>query len=337
MPDLIKLEPGKTKLYVGCEDDEVDGAPQEFTWLWIKQATGLRVKDRFKKHIEDGHFGNCRDAGGGKYYLAEGHRDICRFNNKRFGARKDIIISMDDYEDIICGREPKGGAVMVRGVEYTGKASVKNFDSNKFFALPRYTSAQCKAMTTERIEKDIKSKSVPWHNQDPTSYEYQRNYSTRYSGFYDLLRKEMVLVAKRGASQQQIDDAIDLPPSILALITRKLSPSQAEYYEARMFEYIETNSKALSNPSIRYKVHQTILEEINIEHLRDLQRLHGDNVSASIEKSLNDALSRHKGLLPLNVLSDAPPEQGLNDHAPPTASKDDGDQSSGDLNSAGMS
>jgi hypothetical protein len=337
VPDLIKLEPGRTKLYLGCEDDEVDGSPQEFTWQWIKQATKLRVKDRFKKHVEDGHFGEAREAGGGKYYLAEGHRDICRFNNKRFGARKDTIISMDDYEDIICGRKPKGGAVMVRGVEYRGKATLKNFDSDEFFILPRYTPAQCKAMALERIEADIKGKVVPWHDADPASYEYQTNFNIRYSGFYDILRKEMVLVAKRGASRQQIDDAIDLPTSILALITRKLSPAKADYYAARMMEYIETNSKALSNPSIRYKVHQTILEEINIEHLRDLQRLHGDNVDASTEKALNDALKRHKDLLPLAVLSDAPPEQGMSELAPPTKNNGAGKQASDDLNEDGMS
>lgn len=317
MADLIKLEPGKIKLYVGCEDDEVDGAPQEFTWLWIKQATGLRVKDRFKKHLEDGHFGNYRDAGGGKYYLTEGHRDICRFNNKRFGFRKDIIISMDDYEDIICGREPKGGAVMVRGIEYTGKASLKKYDSEEFFALPRYTSGQCKMMATERVERDISEKSVGWHDLPAKGYEFKTKWEARYNLFYGVLRKEMVLVAKRGALQQQIDDAIDLPPSIIALITRKLTPAESEYYIARMVEYIETNPQTMSNPSENYKVHQATLEEINIEHLRDLQRLHGDNVNSAIEKALNAALSRYWKLVPKDAISGAKPQTNYN-AAPPS-------------------
>ena len=326
MPDLIKLEPGKTKLYVGCEDDEIDGAPQEFTWLWIKQATGLRVKDRFKKHIEDGHFGNCRDAGGGKYYLAEGHRDICRFNNKRFGARKDIIISMDDYEDIICGREPKGGAVMVRGVEYTGNASLKKFDSEEFISTPRYTSGQCKMMAKERVERDIREKIVRWHNLAPNSFEYKQKWEARYITIHEPLRHERILVAKRTASSRQIEDSDDLPLGILALISRKLDERKAEYFISRMAEYIESNPILMSNPALAYNIAQVIQEELIIEHLRDLQRLHGDNINKGVEAALSVALARHQKLLPLDKIG-----EGALPKAAPSRSSQSSNENGGGL------
>lgn len=323
MAELIKFEPGKSKLYLGVDDNDVDDSPQEFDWAWIKDATKLRKKHRFKDHLEQGHFGVVTQLGVHSYRFQSGHRAICRFNNNRFEVISDIIVAMDDYEDVICGRESKNGKIIIRGSEFTGNASLKKFDSEEFFALPRYTSAQCKMMATQRVERDLNEKTVGWYDLAQESYEYQIKWKARYNGFYEVLRKEMVLVAKRSASQQQIDDAIDLPASILALITRKLSLSQSEYYIARMVEYIETNSKAMSNPSVSYKVHQTILEEINIEHLRDLQRLHGDNVNQAIEKALNDALTRHNKLVPLSIISDAASQGDYNSGPPTVGTKDE--------------
>lgn len=333
MAELIKLEPGKSKLYLGVDDNEVDDSPQEFEWTWIKAATKLRKKGSFVEHLEAGRFGIYKKIGIHSYEFQEGHRAICRFNNERFEhTHNTIIMSMDDYESSICGRELENGVVIVRGAEYTGKPSIEKFNPEEFFALPRYTSGQCKMMATERVERDISEKAVGWHDLPVKGYEFKTKWEARYSLFYGTLRKEMVLVAKRGASQQQIDDAIDLPPSILALIARKLTLAESEYYIARMVEYIETNPQAMSNPSINYKVHQATLEEINIERLRNLQRLHGDNVNPSIEKALNDALTRYWKLVPKDAISDAKPKNNYN-AAPP--SKENSHQDN-DRNDDGM-
>lgn len=309
MADLLKLEPKKGKLYLGVDDDDVDDSPQEFKWIWVKKATGLRKKERFEMHIEQGHFGNVTKIGG-HYKFQEGHRSICRFNNNRFEeVTKDIIMSRDDYEDIISGREPKGGKVLVRGMEYTGNASVKKFDPQEFLVLPRYTSGQCRIMATERVEKDIEEKKVPWYDLEKNSYEYKQKWEARYIAIYEPLRKEMLLVAKNTASKRQIEDSVDLPLGILSLITRKLDEPQAEYYISRMAEYIESNPILMSNPALAYRIHQVILEELKIEHLRDLQRLYGDNINKDVETTLKVALDRHQKLVPLDLIGDGTPTE----------------------------
>lgn len=310
MNDLLKLEPdGKKKLYLGIEDDQVDGSTEAFTWEWIKKATGIRKKDSFNKHVKKGHFGRVEQISAKNYRMVEGHRDICRFNNGRYPTIKTKIVTRGQYSDMTRGVPIRDMIVTVRGQPFVKPISLKKYNHNDFIEARRFTKDQAMILASKRVVEDINNKTVRWHALAKNSNEYKRRYAEREKMFLNLYISEIVLVAKETASEEEILQATDLPAGILPLIDHKLTLTQANYYISRFVEFQDIISKNADNPILSYRIHQVILEEIQIEHLRDLQRVYGDEINKKVEDALEKALKRHQSLMP-DRMGDGRPAEG---------------------------
>lgn len=326
MSDLLKSDPGGRKhLYKGVEDDQVDASTATFTWEWIKKATLLKKKDRFNEHIKKGHFGHVEQIGATNYRMAEGHRAICRFNNKRYPPASTKVVTRAQHDDMMRGDPIREMVVTVRGRPFMKPVSLKRYDHNEFILARRYTINQAMVLAGKRVDNDVKSKAVRWHDLPKDSDEYQRPYADRLKMFQNLYVGEKVLVAKDTASDEDIQAAEDLPAGIMDLIDHKLTLAQANYYISRFVEFQQIYPKIISNPILSYRAHQVILEEIQIEHFRDLQRIYGDEINKAVEDALEKALKRHQTLMP-STTSEKPPddpkESGSRPYAPTSVEED---------------
>lgn len=284
---------------MGVPDERVDSTAEAFTWMWIQKATKLQKKSEFLKHLNDGHFGPWEQIGSNNWRLAEGHRAICRFNNHRFFTHKTPLVTREQYQDLISGRPMRSAVVMVGGKPVVKSISLANYNTKFFIAVQRYTNDQAVSLAIERIENDIEKKIVRWHDLDRESEEFQSYYNERLRMFSDLYIQEMMLVAKSSASPEEIKAAADLPLGITDLIDGKLSITQSEYYITRFVFYQRVWGSFKDNPALLYRIHQVILEEMRIEHLRDLQRLYGDTIDAPTDSALAKALDRHTKMMPM--------------------------------------
>ena len=317
MSDLLKLEPGgRGKLYKDIGDDEVDANVETFTWEWIKKATKIKKKANFKAHLESGHFGAWEQIGSNRFRLTEGHRAICRYNNGRHKHRKTIVVSKEQYKDMMEGRPIRDMVIMVRGRPHLKSVSIKNYNHRDFISVKRYTNDQARGLALERVENDIDAKTVSWHNLPRNDEEFQGRYQARVKMFEDLLLAEMVLMAKDTASPEDIRAAADLPASILSLIDYKLSATHAEYYISRFLAAQETIPDITKNPFMAFRMHQVILEELQIEHYRDLQRLYGDEIDKKVQDGLSASLSRLSRLTPGKLMKAKTPGGGNTMPAP---------------------
>ncbi len=327
MTDLLKIEPaGRSKIYKGIDDEEVDANTAVFTWDWIKRATKIKRKLIFKDHLQKGHFGPWEEIGSNKYRLAEGHRAICRFNNSRHKHQRTVIVTKEQYNDMMNGRPVQNMMIMIRGRPQLKSVSIKRYNHAEFIAVRRYTSDQARGLAMERVENDIETKNVPWHNLGRSSKEFQERFQTRLQMFEDLFLAEMVLMAKDTASPEDIRAAADLPASILSLIDYKLSATQAEYYISRFLAAQEMIPALRENPFMAFRMHQVILEEIQIEHYRDLQRLYGDDIDKKVQEALSAALVRLSRLMPGGLMKPKQSGKGAPEPAPgnkPTIDIDD--------------
>lgn len=299
MTDLLKQEPGgRSKLYKGVEDEEVDASIATFAWSWIQQATKIKKIARFREHLDKGHFGAWEEIGSKSYRLVEGHRAICRFNNGRHKQQKTFVVTKKQYQDMQAGRPVSNMTVLVRGRPQLKSVSRKNFNREDFISVRRYSNDQARAKALARVEKDISDKVVPWYNLERDNEEFQRRFQVRVQMFEDLMLAEQVLMAKDTASAEDIRAAADLPASILNLIDYKLSVTQAEYYISRFVAAVEMIPGLMKNPFWTFRMHQIILEEIQVEHYRDLQRLYGDDINKRVQDALREALDRLNKLMP---------------------------------------
>ena len=308
MTDLLKQEPGgRSKLYKGVQDDEVDASTETFTWGWIQKATKIQKKARFKDHLSRGHFGPWEEIGSKSYRLAEGHRAICRFNNGRHKQQKTVVVTKQQYEDMQAGRPVSNMTVLVRGRPQLKSVSIKRHNHEDFIAVRRYSNDQARAKALARVEKDISDKIVPWHDLDRENEEFLNKFQIRVQMFEDLMLAEQVLMAKDTASAEDIRAAADLPASILSLIDYKLSVTQAEYYIGRFVAACEMIPGLMKNPFLTFRIHQVILEELQVEHYRDLQRLYGDHIDKSVQDALAASLARLHRLTPGGLMKSNPP------------------------------
>jgi len=298
MPGLLILDPsGGEKLYKDVEDNLVDSTTQTFDWEWIQKATLLRDKSSFMAHVKKNHFGFVEQVGAKKFRIAEGHRAICYFNNRRYTDQKTAVVTREQYEDMMQDRPIRKMVVTVQGRPCNKRVSLKRYNHSDFIAVSRYSSDKAMVLAVERVGNDIKSKSVRWHSLDRDSDEFQRRYNERVMMFRTLYSSEKVLVAKNTASDEEIRQSVDLPAGVLDLIDYKLTITQAEYYISRVIEFRHLAEAFMDNPVLSYRVHQIVLEELRIEHFRDLQRLYGDNIDKPTEDALGKALRQHSSLI----------------------------------------
>jgi len=320
MSELLRLEPGgRDKLYKDCDDDEVDASTETFTWEWIKKATKIKRKLNFIEHLEKGHFGAWERIGANGFRITEGHRAICRYNNGRHKHQRTIVVSKEQYADMTSGRPVRNMVVLVRGRPQLKPVSIKTYNRNDFIAARRYTNDQARALAVERVENDLADKTVTWHSLPREGKEFQDRYQSRMQMFEDLLLAEMVLMAKDTATPADIKAAADLPASILSLIDYKLSATQAEYYISRFIAARETIPDLATNPFMAFRMHQVILEELQIEHYRDLQRLYGDEINKNVQAALAASLGRLSGLMPDGLTKPKPHGKDSDSSPPPPA------------------
>ena len=71
------------------------------------------------------------------------------------------------------------------------------------------------------------------------------------------------------------------------------------------------DEEEIKNPALSFRIHQVILEEILIEHYRDLQRLKGDIIDKAIQDALKEATGRWQNLMPVALIR--PPVPPLTD------------------------
>lgn len=311
MSDLLKLEPGgRGKLYKGVEDEEVDGSTATFTWAWIKQATRIQKKANFADHLSRGHFGAWEAIGARNYRLVEGHRAICRYNNGRHKHQKTIVVTKSQYDDMMNGRPVRNMTVLVKGRPQVKSVSIKRYNRSDFIAVRRYSNDQARGLAVERVENDIEGKVVSWYNLPRDDQQFIERYQARLQMFENLLLAEQVLMAKDTASPEDIRAAADLPPGILNLIDYKLSATHAEYYISRFLAAQEMIPEIANNPFLAFRMHQVILEELQIEHYRDLQRLYGDEIDKKVQDALSASLSRLSRLTPGQLMKAKTPGGG---------------------------
>ncbi len=319
MTELMKMEPaGRRKLYLDVEDEEVDASTATFTWDWIKRATRIKTKSVFKDHLQRGYFGPWEALSSTNYRLVEGHRAICRYNNSRHKRQKTMLVTKEQYDDMMNGRPVRNMMVLVRGRPQLKTVSTKNYNHDDYISVRRYSNDQARGRAMERVENDIAAKTVPWHGLARGSKEFQKLFQNRLQMFEDLFLAEMIVMAKDTASPEDIRTAADLPATILSLIDYKLSATHAEYYIGRFLAAREMIPALRENPFMAFRIHQIILEEIQIEHYRDLQRLYGDDIEEKVQKALAAALSRLHGLMPAGLMKSKPPS---NDEPLPEAEK----------------
>lgn len=311
MPDLLKSRPiPRKRLYLNIDDEAVSPDIAEFTWDWIKKATLIKRKVTFVTHLEAGHFGPYEVVSDNNWRFLEGHRAICRFNNGRYENQPVKVLTREQFEDLRAGRPMRDMPVMVGGRIVNKPISLKNYNSEEFVAAKRYTPDQANILAMERVEDDVKNKKVPWYSLPKKGEEYKKLWYQRWRFFNDLYLKEMVIVAREIASQDDISRAADLPASILCLINNKLTVTQAEFYISRWIDFQNIHGdEAMNSPSLSFNIHQVILEELLMEHYRDLQRLYGDNIDKSIQDALKDSTKRHQDLMPAEPNKTKPPAQ----------------------------
>ena len=304
MAELLKNEPtGRLKLYNGVEDDgEVNADSAIFTWDWISKATKIKSKKRFVTHLEAGHFGPHELVAEDNYRLIEGHRAISRFNNGRYKDQPVTVYTRDQYDDISSGKEMREMPILVGGKIMTKQPNLKKYNENEFIATRRYTPAQANILAVDRVNLEVDQKMVGWCDLPKRSDEYKEHFHQRWRFYNNLYLSEMALVARDTASKEDLLAAADLPASILCLINDKLSISQASTYISRWLAFqVIYDEKDMENPILTFRLHQLILEEILIDHYRDLQRLYGDVIDKTTQEALRDAMKRYQELIPADL------------------------------------
>ncbi len=309
MSELLKRNPsGKGKLYARVRDDVVISDIAVFTWDWLKKACKFKNKKQFMAHLEAGHFGPYEIVGENNYQILEGHRAICRFNNSRYKDQAVAVYTRDQYGDLLADRAIRIMEVLVHGRIMTKLVSLKNYNREDFIAVKRYTPDQSGILATDRVNIEVAEEKVDWHALPKRSDEYVEHFEQRWRFYNSMYLREVALVAKDTASEEEILRAADLPASILTLIDNKLSITQAATYVSRWLDFQKMyKEEELDNPALSFRIHQVILEEIVIEHLRDLQRLKGDVIDKSIQDALKEATGRWQNLMPIALLKPAMP------------------------------
>ena len=303
MGDLLRKEPGRGKLYAKIKDVEVSPDTSVFTWDWLKKACKLKDIKALLAHLEAGHFGPYEIVAADNFQILEGHRAICKFNNGRYKDQAVTVFTKHQYADMMAGRPMRDMVVLVNGQIMTKPISLKNYNSHDFIAVKRYSPDQANILAIDRVAKEVDGKKVKWHTMPKKSEEYKEHFAQRVRFYNSLYLKEIALVAKDTASDEEILRAADLPASILSLIDGKLSITQAGTYVSRWLDFqLMYDSDEIKNPALSFRIHQVILEELLIEHLRDLQRLYGDKVDASIQSALKEAMARWSNLMPTDLM-----------------------------------
>ena len=129
----------------------------------------------------------------------------------------------------------------------------------------------------------------------------------------------MALVAKDTASEEELSRAADLPASILSLIDNKLTITQAGTYVSRWLDFqLMYDDNQILNPALSFRIHQVILEELLIEHLRDLQRLYGDKIDKPTQDALKEAIGRWSNLMPPDLIKKPPSDDKPSEPPPST-------------------
>ncbi len=297
MTGLLKLEPKSgSRLYIDIDDERVDADTEIFKWDWIKKATKIKNLSSLMDHLERGHFGPWEKIGK-NYRLLEGHRAICRYNNDRYINNRTIVVTKEQYDDMMNGRPVQDVMIMVRGKPQSSSVSIKKFDKADFIAVRRYSNDQAQAMAVGRVENDIADGRVQWYDLPRESEEFREHFKKRVQMIEDLYMSEMILMARDLASPADMRSAADLPASILNLINHKLTATQAEYYISRFVAAMDMIPNLRDNPFVAFRVHQIILEEMQVEHYRDLQRICGDEVDSKIQGALQSAMVRLNRLM----------------------------------------
>ena len=294
MADLLKKEPtGRGKLYTKVKDAEVSPETSVFTWEWLKKACKFKDRKALLGHLEANHFGPYELVAVDNFQILEGHRAVCKFNNGRYKDQAVTVYTKHQYADMMAGRPMRDMVVLVNGQIMTKPVSLKNYDNDDFIAVKRYSPDQASILAIDRVVKEVAEKKVKWHGMPKKSEEYKEQFAQRVRFYNSLYLKEIALVAKDTAGKDEILRAADLPASILSLIDGKLSITQAGTYVSRWLDFqLMYDSDEIKNPALSFRIHQVILEELLIEHLRDLQRLYGDRIDKPTQDALKEAMTR---------------------------------------------
>ena len=304
MADLLRKEPtGRGKLYAKVKDDEVSPDTCVFTWPWLKSACKFKHKNKFLAHLEAGHFGPHEIVAADNFRLLEGHRAICRFNNSRYKDQAVMVYTKSQYDDMMSGKPMRDMVVLVGGRIMTKPVSLKNYNSDDLIAIKRYSPDQASILAIDRVEKEVAEKKVKWHGMAKSSDDYKEYFEQRFRFYNSQYLKEVALIAKDTASEEEILRAADLPASILSVIDNKLSITQASTYISKWLQFqLMYSAEEMLNPALSFRVHQVILEELNIEHLRDNQRLYGDKIDPVTQSALKEAMTRWNTLMPTDLM-----------------------------------
>jgi len=319
MPNLLKQKPtGRGKLYAKIKDAEVNSDPAVFNWSWLQKACKFKDKKTFLAHLESGHFGPHEIVAEDNYQILEGHRAICRFNNKRYEDQAVMVYTRAQYADMMAGKPMRTMEVLVNGQIMTKPVSLKNYNSDDFIAINRYTPDQASILAIDRVEREVSEKKVKWHTMSKKSEEYKSHFHQRRRFYNAQYLKEVALIAKDTASKDELLRAADLPASILSLIDNKLTITQASTYVSRWLDFqLMYSEDEILNPALLFRIHQVILEELLIEHLRDMQRLYGDKIDKPTQDALKEAMARWSNLMPTDMMKKPPPPKDQQSQPPP--------------------
>lgn len=302
MAKLLKHEPdGTKKLYKDVDPAKVDATICDFTDSWLKKALRIaKIKD-IQAHIIAGDFGFVETITAKNYRFALGHHAIAMFNNGLHDKLQGSVLSRGQFEDLQNGRPLRNVVVVAAGQPVKKDVSLLKYDPALFIAVPKYSNDQAVALASQRVETDVANKVVNWFNLDKSGDEYRMRWKKRAEMFHRAFANEMILVAKDIATTEQVREAADLPPGVLSLMAHKLSITEAQYFISRFLEFDRYFEGVTTNPALTFWVQQVIEDEIQIEHLRDLQRLYGDKIDPTIEAALDKTMKRHSYLISGNM------------------------------------
>jgi len=184
MPDLLKKEPsGRGKLYAKIKDAEVNSDTTVFSWDWLKKACKFKARKQLLGHLEAGHFGPYELVASDNYRILEGHRAICRFNNKQYKDQAVMVYTQAQYGDMMAGRPVRDMVILVNGQIMTKPVSLKNYNNDDFIAVKRYSSDQASILAIDRVEIEVSEKRVKWHAMAANSEEYKSQFHERWRFF----------------------------------------------------------------------------------------------------------------------------------------------------------
>jgi hypothetical protein len=306
MTVLLKKEPkssNRGKLYSKIDPSEVNCDTEVFTIDWLKKACKYRSKVEILSHLQAGHFGPYCEVADENYEILEGHRAVCRVNNSKYSDQAVSVYSREQWDDIKAGRTIRESAVLVRGRVMTKAVSLKNYSPKDFIAVKRYSVDQANILAADRVVREVGEKRVDWHALSKKSEEYKEKFTKRWRLYNNLYSKEIALVARDMASEEEMSQATDLPASIFSLIDNKLTVTQALTYISRWLDFLEMyDNEQINNPALSFRIHQVILEEILIEHYRDVQMLNADSIDKPMQDALKGAIMRHQALMPGDLM-----------------------------------